>query len=48
MGMSPQSIIEAQEVYGFMPARGLKPRKLVWRAEAARMARGPNRAPLTC
>jgi len=28
-----------------MPARGLKPRKEVWRPDAARIARGPNRAP---
>jgi hypothetical protein len=28
-----------------MPARGLNPRKEVWRAEAARMALEPNRAP---
>ena len=43
--MSPQSRIEAHDEYGFMPARGLKPLKGVWRAEAARMARGPKRAP---
>jgi hypothetical protein len=29
-----------------MPARGLKPRKEVWRADAALMARGPKRAPV--
>lgn len=28
-----------------MPARALKPRKAVWRADAARIARGPKRAP---
>jgi hypothetical protein len=28
-----------------MAARVLKPRKDVWRADAARMARGPKRAP---
>jgi hypothetical protein len=32
-------------VYGLMFARWLKPRKEVWREEAARMARGPKRAP---
>ena len=45
MGMSPQSRIRAHDVYGLRPARGLKPRKEVWRALAARMARGPKRAP---
>lgn len=35
----------AQLAYGLMPARGLKPRKEVWRLEAWRMARGPKRAP---
>lgn len=44
IGMSPQSRIRAQFWYGFMPARGLYPRKEVCRAEAARMARGPKRA----
>ena len=44
-GMSPQSIILAQESYGLMLARGLKPRNEVWRPDAARIARGPNRAP---
>jgi hypothetical protein len=44
-GMSPQSIILAQEVYGFNPARALKPRNDVCREDAARIARGPNRAP---
>lgn len=44
--MSPQSMMEAHDVYGLMPARGLKPRKVVWRAEAARIALGPNRAPV--
>jgi len=43
--MSPQSRMRAHDVYGFRPARGLKPRKEVWRALAARMARGPNLAP---
>jgi hypothetical protein len=32
-------------MYGFIPALALKPRKEVWRAEAARIARGPKRAP---
>jgi hypothetical protein len=45
MGISPQSTIEAHDVYGLRPARGLKPRKEVWREEPARMARGPKRAP---
>ena len=45
MGMSPQSRMVKGEVYGFRPRRGLKPRKAVWREEAARMARGPKRAP---
>ena len=44
-GISPQSRILAQEVYGLNPARVLNPRKEVWRPEAARMARGPKRAP---
>ena len=44
-GMSPQSRIVYGEVYGFRPRRGLKPRKEVWRAEAALIARGPKRAP---
>lgn len=43
--MSPQSRMVAQFWYGLMLARGLKPRKLVWRDEAWRMARGPNLAP---
>lgn len=43
--MSPQSTMEAQEVYGFKLALGLKPRNDVCRAEPARMARGPNLAP---
>src|SRR6187402_1573197 len=46
-GISPQSRMVAQEVYGFRDARRLKPLKEVWRAEAARMARGPKRAPLS-
>jgi hypothetical protein len=45
MGMSPQSRIEGHEVKGLMPARVLKPRWEIWRDEAARMARGPKRAP---
>jgi hypothetical protein len=45
IGMSPQSTIFAHDVYGFRFARGLKPRKDVWREEPARMARGPKRAP---
>lgn len=45
MGMSPQSIILAQFWYGLMLALGLKPRKVVCRDEAWRMARGPNLAP---
>lgn len=44
-GMSPQSRIVKGVVYGFRAARWLKPRKEVCRDEAARMARGPNRAP---
>jgi hypothetical protein len=44
-GTSPQSKTLAHDMYGFMPARALKPLKLVWRAEAARIARGPKRAP---
>lgn len=44
--MSPQSTMRAQFWYGLMLARGLKPRKLVCRADACRIARGPNRAPL--
>ncbi|KAJ8123255.1 hypothetical protein ONZ43_g750 [Nemania bipapillata] len=44
-GMSPQSRILAQFRYGLMLARGLKPRKVVCRAEAARIALGPKRAP---
>lgn len=43
--MSPQSMTLAHDVYGLKPARGLKPLKLVCRAEAALIARGPNRAP---
>lgn len=46
MGTSPQSSIFAHEAYGFKAARALKPRDAVWRLEAARMARGPNRAPV--
>lgn len=45
-GMSPQSRMVAQFWYGLMLARGLKPRKVVWRDEAWRMARGPNLAPV--
>ena len=43
--MSPQSTIRAQDVYGLSPARGLKPRNVVWRDDPARIARGPNLAP---
>lgn len=43
--MSPQSRMVNGEVYGLREARWLKPRKEVWREEAARIARGPNRAP---
>ena len=46
-GMSPQSRIFAQLWYGLMAARGLKPRNDVCRAEAARIARGPKRAPVS-
>lgn len=35
----------AHDVYGLKPARVLKPRLAVWREDAARMARGPKRAP---
>lgn len=36
-------------MYGFIRARGLKARSGVWREEAARMERGPKRAPgLVC
>ena len=45
MGMSEQSRMVSGVVYGFMPARGEKARKGTWRAEAARIARGPKRAP---
>jgi len=44
-GMSPQSRIVAQLLYGLTLARGLKPRKDVCRLEAWRIARGPKRAP---
>ena len=44
-GMSPQSMIVRGDMYGFRPRRGLKPRAADWRAEAARIARGPKRAP---
>jgi hypothetical protein len=33
-------------MYGLIAALALKPRKEVWRAEAARIARGPKRAPV--
>ncbi len=45
-GMSPQSRMVKGVEYGLRAARWLKPRKEVWREEAARMARGPNRAPV--
>lgn len=45
IGMSPQSFMVAQALYGLIPARVLKDVPAIWRALAARMARGPKRAP---
>ena len=44
-GMSPQSLTVAHDLYGLIPARVLKAVPGIWRALAARMARGPKRAP---
>lgn len=38
----------AHELYGLIPARVLKDVPAIWRALAARMARGPKRAPSHC
>ena len=47
MGISPQSIVLAHDLYGLMPAFGWKLRPGRWRADAVRIARGPRRAPGT-
>lgn len=46
IGMSPQSLIMAQDLYGFIPARVLYAVPGICRALAARIARGPKRAPV--